>query len=617
MFSKGGAAAVARNESFHDRAAAFRPNGTIVWLAVVLFGVALNCVMLAFAHGSEPMQTLEGFWARPAVFTLNLLPILLWTALLYCALNRLWLAGLLGALPVLLLTWVNYYKLALRNDPLLFEDLLLFEEAANMSRRYAFTLCGPLLAGTLLALAPCALFFCVRRHLPSLARGARAGGALCSAAALLGCMLWLYPSASLYSRTGVSGEWAPTQTFTDHGVLYPFLHSVSSVRPSEPDGYDQQETEALLSKYSAVPLTQAQKPHVISIMLEAFADFTGLCDFDRDPYADLHALMNESALSGTLITSIFAGGTVDTERCFLTGCLKVPQLRRDTQSYARYFLSQGYRTSGNHPWYKWFYNRENANRWLGFESYDFLEDRFAERLGSADAVFHTDDQTLFEAIFADYRANLASGQPLFSFSVSYQNHGPYSSDPAPGEAWLKSKPGYTPEGAAIAEHYFTGIADTCAQFRQLTERLDAEAEPIALIAFGDHRPWLGDKNSVYAMLGINLDVETQEGFRNYYSTPWLIWLNQAARQSLGVSQPQDGGLLGPYYLLPRYFQLIGAKGDAFNQCLTDLMEQTRYVNCIAYERGGLAAPRETGNEPEAVRTLEALQYQRLSQPVSE
>ena len=44
---------------------------------------------------------------------------------------------------------------------------------------------------------------------------------------------------------------------------------------------------------------------------------TGVLDFDTDPYADLHALEAES-YHGQLVTNIFGGETVNTERAFLT-----------------------------------------------------------------------------------------------------------------------------------------------------------------------------------------------------------------------------------------------------------------------------------------------------------
>ena len=45
---------------------------------------------------------------------------------------------------------------------------------------------------------------------------------------------------------------------------------------------------------------------------------------------------------------------------------------------------------------------------------------------------------------------------------------------------------------------------------------------------------------MYAELGISLDTTTEEGFRNYYSTWYLIWGNQAAKDLLGEDVPGPG-----------------------------------------------------------------------------
>ena len=59
---------------------------------------------------------------------------------------------------------------------------------------------------------------------------------------------------------------------------------------------------------------------------------------------------------------------------------------------------------------------------------------------------------------------------------------------------------------------------------------------------------MGNNGSMYAELGISLDTTTEEGFRNYYSTWYLIWGNQAAKDLLGEDFQGQGPDLSP--LLP-------------------------------------------------------------------
>ena len=54
---------------------------------------------------------------------------------------------------------------------------------------------------------------------------------------------------------------------------------------------------------------------------------------------------------------------------------------------------------------------------------------------------------------------------------------------------------------------------------------------------------VGEGNSVYEMLGIDLDVSTLEGFYNYYATPYIMYANDAAKQITGNQFVGEGRIL--------------------------------------------------------------------------
>ena len=107
--------------------------------------------------------------------------------------------------------------------------------------------------------------------------------------------------------------------------------------------------------------------------------------------------------------------------------------------------------------------------------------------------------------------------------------------------------------------------DTQERLARLVDELRECDEPVVLIVFGDHKPWLGNGNSVYEALGVNLDTGTEEGFYNYWSTRYLIWANDAAREALGFSFSGEGPDLSPCFLMGHLFDLLGWDGDAYNQ----------------------------------------------------
>lgn len=104
---------------------------------------------------------------------------------------------------------------------------------------------------------------------------------------------------------------------------------------------------------------------------------------------------------------------------------------------------------------------------------------------------------------------------------------------------------------------------------------------LMLVLFGDHKPWMGNGSSVYAEMGVDLDVSTQEGFYNYFSTPYLIYANKAAKESLGQDFRGDGGDISPCFLMDKLFFECGWTGDGFMQ----LQRETRAVTPLMHEDG--------------------------------
>ena len=161
-------------------------------------------------------------------------------------------------------------------------------------------------------------------------------------------------------------------------------------------------------------------------MLESFSDlsvFGTVSDrFVQDPYADFHALQAES-YTGTLISDTIGGGTINAERAFLTGySYPQPRYRRDTESFVRYFLEQGYETEGGHPGYAWFYSREKINERLGFETYHFLDGYYENLLTDENSLDgHPNDEAFFAERAESWEARDPS-KPRFSFSVMRLRH---------------------------------------------------------------------------------------------------------------------------------------------------------------------------------------------------
>ena len=91
---------------------------------------------------------------------------------------------------------------------------------------------------------------------------------------------------------------------------------------------------------------------------------------------------------------------------------------------------------------------------------------------------------------------------------------------------------------------FTGVNITISAMTLLAQQLEEMEEPVVLVLFGDHKPW-GNSNDAYYGIGASFDTTTLEGFYQYYSTPYLIWANSAAKETLGRDFQGEGRRLLP------------------------------------------------------------------------
>ena len=539
------------------------------WALLLAAALGLGLLSLSLAPGNYGWVIFFDYCASPVLLCLNLLPPMLLAAALYGILGRPWLAQLLTAIPVMALSLGNYYKLAFRDDPVVATDLLILGEAGQMAGRYQLFLNKRIAAVLILCALSVAALFLLARGLPRW-RGRLAGALI--PLAIAGALIPTYADDQLYSDTAQLehlNQWVATHQYLSHGLLYPFLHSVKDALPTPPEGYSAQDAAGLLSQYEDGDIPEERKVNLVGIMLEAFADFSVFdqIEFQQDVYADFHALQAES-YSGNLITNIFAGGTVNTERAFLTGfSSEDPNFRTDTSSYVWYLRRQGYQTSGDHPSNQWFYNRSNINSYLGFEQYRFVENYYTQFTGG-DVAY---DAIFFPQLTDSIVEQLKSGDPLFSFSVSYQGHGPYGVD----TCWYGEVDDFVGNyeldqaSRTILSNYFGSQMDTQSYLMEMVDTFRELDEPIVLVIFGDHKPWLGNNGSVYSALGIDLSLSSEESFYNYWSTPYLIWANDAAKEVLGNDFVGEGPDVSPCFLMNLVFDQCGWAGDAYMQAVYD------------------------------------------------
>ena len=544
-----------------------------LWRFLILLcaGICLGALALIFAYGNYSWGVFLGYLQSGFLLVINILPAVVLLFFLYGLVGRAWLAFLLDGAIVLGLSLGHYFKLVFRDDPLYFEDMLILREAKAMagSDHYALFIDKRIVVALLCwALGTVLLFFLVRGK----ARGwKRRLGTVLAAVAVSAVVAPVYLDESRYDSVenyAYLNRWAATQDYISHGFFYPFIHSITEMVETPPEGYSQEETEEILASYTDADVPEDRKVNVISLMREAYVDFSRYDIEGLDcSGCDLYHQLEAESYHGDLVTNIFAGGTIDSERCFLTGEYKVRNYRSNTNSYVWYLREQGYTVEGSHPYYQWFYNRQNINGYLGFENYRFLEEDY-ENLTQA---YLPEDSILLPEIYNDFVANKETGKPYFSFNVNIQSHGPYSTTDYYGTVdYLTGD--YTDGCKNAMNNYMAAIMNSDVELMKLVDQLRSEEEPVVLILFSDHLPWMGDSNIYYDEMGMDISGDTEESFLRHYTTEYLIWANDAAKEVLDCDFVGEGPTISPCYLMNVAFDLMGWEGPAFMQAMDELQE---------------------------------------------
>lgn len=546
------------------------------WVMVLCAGAGIGLLSLLLAYGDYSWGVFLGYFTHPLILVLNLLPVMLFLVLMWMLTGRPWIAFLLTNALFMSASVGSYFKLMFRDDPFVFADMTSITTALGVAGNYDIAMdkrlwcvAACILMGTVF------LFFLVRGK-PG--KRTRIGGALLIALSVWPLWKGVYSNTRIYDQKTQNYEyinqWSATQNYICRGFVYPFIYSIHDAIQTPPEGYSKVSAEELLAQYEDSDIPEDRKVNLLVFQLEAFNDFTnlGIQGISEDVYDAYHQIEAES-YSGDLVTNIFAGGTIDTERCFLTGYYELQNFRRDTNSYVWYLREQGYATTGSHPCYDWFYNRLNIMPWLGFQDYLFLENHYGAL--NDDQIAY--DNVMLPEVLRLYRERTAAGQPVFDFNITYQGHGPYTTDKVEwgGGAWdptgyYENVSDYT---YCVMNNYLGSVRDTGDRMLELLNALREDEAPVVVLLYGDHNPWLGDSASVYAELGVNLDTNTEEGFYQYYSTRYVIWANDAAKEALGNDFTGEGPRLSSNYLMNELFHQLGWEGSAYMK-LTEEVRQT-------------------------------------------
>jgi phosphoglycerol transferase MdoB-like AlkP superfamily enzyme len=439
--------------------------------------------------------------------------------LLYALSRRLWVFVVIQGLLMAVLYVGNAVKISFFGGPIMPDDAYALRSLLLILEGWRFIAAAVPLA----ALAGLLLFNFTLRHWSAYLA--------CVVLILSGTTLVYKPSEILEPLDTHFGNsvWDQRSNYLDRGAtLYSLQEGARYFADADaiPDrDLAQSAAEQLLRnappKTSAAPFTP-RNVHIV--LLESFWDPSTLkkAGYNQAPFAPEFRKLWKSAAYSHAMSPVFGGYTANAEFEILCGFPVVKdnvkferQLLNDVPCLPHLLAEHGYKTLASHPNVPVFWNRVNAYRRMGFQTYwsqkDFVLDDMNREFLS--------DASLYRQVLEKIAAPLAAKQPVLDYIVTYFGHWNYPlSDSRPAKITSSSKVEEVPSYANTVYYKSRELMDF---LKQLHER-----DPDSLIvAFGDHLPFMGENFAGYVDSGA-LAAErsdfTPAMFKYYVSTPMVI-----------------------------------------------------------------------------------------------
>lgn len=496
----------------------------------------------------------------PTMLLLNILPVLLLLLLLFFLTRRLFFSVSCTGVVLVFFAIADRMKVSMRQEPLLPTDLTLVKEVMAILKTfpvYQLVLIGLML---LLFVGLLVLSFIKSKGIP-LSPAPRLVGIVLVLACAFGANHFWYADKALYEGyPTVDNPYFQVNQYNTRGMIYSFLHQFNITQMKTPEGYNASYFAELEDTDWAAPDSAlgegTQYPHIIMIMGEAFSDLSENEHLDftnyRDPLENFKEICaEEDTISGHIVVANFGGGTSNTEYDVLTGCAtryldsSLPSynfIHSDFDGMPRQLAKLGYETLSIHPGYAWFYNRQNVYPDLGFETCYFLEDSFD--LATQGYGGYINEEATMDKIIETLDTHMKEKDtPLFSFTVTIQNHGPYEKKYGTLPANFSTDIPLDETQTDLLTQYFQGITDADEQIGRLKAYAEHSDEPIVLVYFGDHLPGFSNGMEFFDLLDYPIDANgTAEEQLAVYETPYFIWQNDSAKALKNMQTAAEIGL---------------------------------------------------------------------------
>ncbi len=601
----------------------------IDFISQILFAILLTFAMLLLAPSDAPFM--EKITRSPLVLLLNFIPIFLTGILFQGIFGRRRFALIINSLFYLIFFTVHRTKVIYRNAPFRVSDLALSFEALKMSQNSY----KPDSTSIIIFIVSLFILIFLSRFFKSekLRVRDRLMGILSIIISSVLLFNFVYSKDKIYNSLPLNGNvFNLIDHFNSKGFNYTFLFNLkkSFVRP--PEGYDKKEMEKRDRVDHGEDISVIKynpRPNIIWIMGEAFTDLSQDEHFSfapgNDPNENFKKLQKNSVMHGRIVTPSFGGGTGDTEFDALTGALTIDcapdesfafnAIKRDVSSLPSLFNTIGYKTMAFHPGFAWFYGRQDVYPKLGFKDNFFLENIDQPEMKGG-YVSERQFSEIFRNRFLQALEN--SDEPIFSYGLDIQNHGPYFYDKYGKNLPYQCTVSLSEEAANNFGSYFLGIKDMDIMLGEVYDMIMSLDEPTIMVFYGDHLPGLGSDPSAFDEIGIKLSHDDLEKEIEFYSTPYVIVANESGRAFLNREnvEIQDGNAVSANYLASMVLDMLNYnKVDNFFIYNSEMRKKLPIISRNFIFDGVNTYPRNEvkGEAKEAYEDYKKYEYYRINE----
>ena len=439
--------------------------------------------------------------------------------ILFALSKRVWIFLVIQALVMGILYIGNAVKISFFGGPIMPDDVFALRSLLLILEGWRFFAAAIPLAG----IASLVLFNFTMRHWSAYLASLTA--------ILLGIVLVYKPVVIFDSMDKSKGYyvWDQRTNYLRRGAtLYSlqegarFFATVDT--PPDPDDA-QMAAESLLSAAPAPKPVAEIKPftprNIHIVLLESFWDPSELkkAHYKQNPLDPDFRKLWKSAGYSHVLDPVFGGYTANSEFEVLCGF----PVTKDTVKFERQVLNdvpclphlladKGYRTVISHPNVPVFWNRVNAYRHLGFQTYWSIQDFILDDMNRE----FLSDASLYRQVIEKIFGSLDTKQPILDYIVTYFGHWNYPlSESRPEKVSSRSK---VEEVSTYANTIYYKSRELMAFLDQLRQR-DPDG---IIVAFGDHLPNLGEGYVDSGVLYSSWSEFTPDMFKFHVSTPVII-----------------------------------------------------------------------------------------------